>query len=461
MRRSYIIFLTLLLLLCVATIVLSIVSLSYNIINKNLLIAYIVIDSILVIYIIYLFCCKNKNGLIVVGTQYVSFFFNIANIFVIVYAILFYVDEILPKNKVVIFILFEIFFVMKMYIQISSMVRNANHLGYNDDNDEVYINRSDLDKLTEENMKLRKDRELLDNKKIYTISKIKDINKAKYKNIKIDIICNYIKSKYETNITKDSLVNKLLSKIKGECGFIFDKNNYEEIIIDYIKERISFYFKCPLTHQIFSNPYISPDGQTFDKIAIFKIVQQSGKNPITKNKLEINELYENKLVLDICEVLNLNYDYFSIKAFEEIKKLLISKETNKYFENPIVNINTNSQGTTKEGGKNELDAKYQNIIIKNLIEQNREILDANFLKFDFDISDNINIIININNINNKNNNNNIINVSTERKEFKKFDNNIDDEDTKKNNENIDMHEKPNKIDTEEKKVLGLRRLPSQ
>ena len=251
MRRSYIIFLTLLLLLCVATIVLSIVSLSYNIINKNLLIAYIVIDSILVIYIIYLFCCKNKNGLIVMGTQYVSFFFNIANIFVIVYAILFYVDEILPKNKVVIFILYEIFFVMKMYIQISSMVRNANHLGYNDDNDEVYINRSDLDKLIEENMKLRKDRELLDNKKIYTISKIKDINKAKYKNIKIDIICNYIKSKYETNITKDSLVNKLLSKIKRECGFIFDKNNYEEIIIDYIKERISFYFKCPLTHQIF------------------------------------------------------------------------------------------------------------------------------------------------------------------------------------------------------------------
>lgn len=74
MRRSYIIFLTLLLLLCVATIVLSIVSLSYIIINKNLLIAYIVIDSILVIYIIYLFCCKNKNGLIVIGTQYVSFF---------------------------------------------------------------------------------------------------------------------------------------------------------------------------------------------------------------------------------------------------------------------------------------------------------------------------------------------------------------------------------------------------
>ena len=41
--------------------------------------------------------------------KYIFALFNIANIGVIIYTI-FYVDEILPKNKVVIFILFEIFF---------------------------------------------------------------------------------------------------------------------------------------------------------------------------------------------------------------------------------------------------------------------------------------------------------------------------------------------------------------
>ena len=381
--------------------------------------------------------------------KYILFFFDIANIGLIIYTV-FDVDEILPKNKVMIFILSEIFIFMKMYIHIISMV-NPDPGECDSYNYEFNIDGIFLDNLMEENMKLRKERELLTNKRYYMISKIKEINKAKYQNIKIYIVCNYLKSKYETNITKDLLFNKLLSKIKVECGLYFDKNKYEEIIIDYIKERISLYFKCPLTNQIFSNPYISPEGQTFDKNAILKIIQQNGRNPITKNKLEINELYENKLVLDIAEILNLNYDYFSIKAFEEIKKLLISKETNKYYENPIVNINTNSQGTTREGSKIEINAKYQNLIIKNFIEQNREILDDNFLKLNFDISDNNNIVIN----------NNINNESSERKVFKKFDKLFDDKDLKKNNSNNDTDYNVNNIDIEEKKVTALRRLPSQ
>ena len=451
MRRATFILLVLLLLLYIATIVLSIVSLIYNIIKKGFLITYIVFDSFSAINIIYLFCCMEKFFFIFFFMKYILFFFNIANIGLIIYTV-FDVDEILPKNKVMIFILSEIFIFMKMYIHIISMV-NPDPGECDSYNYEFNIDGIFLDNLFEENMKLRKDRELLNNKRYYMISKIKEINRAKYQNIKIDIVCNYLKSKYETNITKDLLFNKLLSKIKGECGLYFDKNKYEEIIIDYIKERISLYFKCPLTNQIFSNPYISPEGQTFDKNAILKIIQQNGRNPITKNKLEINELYENKLVLDIAEILNLNYDYFSIKAFEEIKKLLISKETNKYFENPIVNINTNSQGTTREGSKIEINAKYQNLIIKNFIEQNREILDDNFLKLNFDISDNNNIVIN--------NNNNINNESSERKVFKKFDKLFDDKDLKKNNSNNATDYNVNNIDIEEKKVTALRRLPSQ
>ena len=61
---------------------------------------------------------------------------------------------------------------------------------------------------------------------------------------------------------------------------------------------------------MFSNPYITPDGQTFDKLAIWQQIKKKGVNPITNNKLFQEDLIENKLVLDICEIIKLNSDYF-------------------------------------------------------------------------------------------------------------------------------------------------------
>ena len=112
MRRATLILLVLLLLLYIATIVLSIVSLIYNIIKKGFLITYIVFDSFSAINIIYLFCCMEKFFFIFFFMKYILFFFNIANIGLIIYTV-FDVDEILTKNKVMIFILSEIFIFMK------------------------------------------------------------------------------------------------------------------------------------------------------------------------------------------------------------------------------------------------------------------------------------------------------------------------------------------------------------
>jgi hypothetical protein len=72
------------------------------------------------------------------------------------------------------------------------------------------------------------------------------------------------------NLSTDILFKKLLYEIKEKCGLVIDKKIYEEIAINYIKQRLSNYLLCPITCQIFSNPYITPDGQTFDKIAIMK-----------------------------------------------------------------------------------------------------------------------------------------------------------------------------------------------
>ena len=177
-----------------------------------------------------------------------------------------------------------------------------------------------------------------------------------------------------------------------------------------------------------------------------KKITQNGKNPITNNKLTSQELIENTLVLDICEKLIQNYDYFNKNIFYDIKNLLKSKETKKFYENPVVINNSYNIGRTKEGNIYDYNEKYQNIVIKNLIEQNREILENNFLIFDFNISeDNNNNIDNIDNINNI--------ESTTRNKFITINKETVDEDIKKKDGNTNLES------TE--KINVLRRLPSQ
>ena len=136
---------------------------------------------------------------------------------------------------------------------------------------------------------------------------------------------------------------------------------------------------------MFSNPYITPDGQTFDKLAILKQIKKNGVNPITNNNLTQDDLIENKLVLDICEIIKLNMDYFNIQHFKEIKKLLKSKITKEFYKFPYVISQGNDKGCTKEQYSFVNKEKYPNLVIMYMIKQNSEIFDDNFLKFDLEI----------------------------------------------------------------------------
>ena len=73
-----------------------------------------------------------------------------------------------------------------------------------------------------------------------------------------------------------------------------------------------------------------------------------------------NILRENKLVFDICIILKENKK-LEMNNFKQIKKLLLNEEE-KFYENPVVNMN----GITEEGKPNEL---YQNLVIKNVIKE--------------------------------------------------------------------------------------------
>ena len=71
---------------------------------------------------------------------------------------------------------------------------------------------------------------------------------------------------------------------------------------------------------------------------------------------------------------------------KKIKKLLISKKTDKYYKNPVVIISEENKGETIEDIDNE-NIGYKNKIIKNIIEDIRELLDDDFFKFEMNESD--------------------------------------------------------------------------
>ena len=264
MRISTFIFLIITLMLYIATIILSILILHKDLLPQELLIIYIVLDSISVIYIIYrFFYIKTINGLTLV-LKYIFVLFNLANIIVVICYIA-KKKEILSKKYIQVYVIYEIIFFLKFYFHILSFNRNNtkegkgcsyNIIGEDEDNYNLEMNE-----MIKENSELKKERERL-NKSLKTNKAcFKNNNNDNSKNHNIDIfaykkiemICTYIKINHGVKISKDSLNKKFLTDIKYKYGLTVDKNKYNEIAINFAKERISECLKCPLTKNIFKS----------------------------------------------------------------------------------------------------------------------------------------------------------------------------------------------------------------
>ena len=405
MRNSTFIYLLISLSLDIITIILVRVIRKSDLMKESLYIFTIILESLIVLYIIYRLCIPF-NRILVISLIFkgVASIWNIMNIFVVIWLFPSSKEEKILHHSLRVCLLYLLIECLKLYIRVISIFKvnyvNQNNNNNNQTNCWIEIPNEDekenlrlknethneIKQLNEENIFLKKENKRL--KEVYVKIRNNSIRKKK-----TEIICEYIKSKYNVEISNDILINKLFWEIRNKCnGLIINKGKYEEIIVTYIKQRIFNYLLCPITCQFYSNPYITPDGQTFDKSAILKKIQKTGVNPITNNVLKSQELLENKLVLDICEVIKLNND-FSLKLFKEIKQLLISKSTQKLYENPYVVSEGNNKGNTKERNNGEHLGKYPNLVIRNMIQQNLEIFDDNFLKFDFVIEPEPNNII--------------------------------------------------------------------
>ncbi len=62
------------------------------------------------------------------------------------------------------------------------------------------------------------------------------------------------------------------------------------------------YLICPITLELFSDPVIAQDGNTYERKAITQWINQYGTSPITKKPLIINQLTPNHTVKDAVKV---------------------------------------------------------------------------------------------------------------------------------------------------------------
>lgn len=184
----------------------------------------------------------------------------------------------------------------------------------------------------------------------------------------------YIRTKYNTDISTEHMLNYFINETNLKFNEKIDLKDIQKYVIIYIKDQLVQNLKCPISQDIFLNPYITPEGQTFDKTKIELSIKNNQVNPLTKTKLNIKELIPNRKVLDLVEFYRNYNEIFDENACLILKDIL-KKDKDEYYENPVVISSGDKIGTTIEGNYN---MKYKNLIVKSLIELLGDILDEYF-----------------------------------------------------------------------------------
>ena len=220
-----------------------------------------------------------------------------------------------------------------------------------------------------------------ENKKLIKFKKRIAPNIIEDKNI--EIVLWFVENKFNKKFFLNILYEYLLEEIKNKSNEVIDKNEFRKIILGYIKEKFEECLTCPITNQIFINPVIVPEGQTFDKYNLTKSLKVKGVNPLTNKKLLETQLIDNILIKDLCIIFTSNKDELNIENFREMKKLLINPANNKFYSNPVVIKEGDKKGETIEGIG--IISEYSNKAILNIIEENKTILKDEFIE---DINEN-------------------------------------------------------------------------
>ena len=185
------------------------------------------------------------------------------------------------------------------------------------------------------------------------ISVLRNLPTPYFVDTRINVIKFYMENNNRAGLSKydDYYNNLFLSEINTNLGMDIDSQKILEINLYYLNEKLREKLSQNNNNKLFSNPVIDRAGKTFERGMVMQ------------------DLRENKLVLNICNILRDSND-LTLDNLIKIKQLLMVD--NKYYRNPIVN----KSGETEEGsdGQNYI---YKNIIILDIIDEIK-ILDEKF-----------------------------------------------------------------------------------
>ena len=254
-----------------------------------------------------------------------------------------------------------------------TIIKLKSEISIQNNNNNIRNNelQKEINSLKNKNNNIENEKTYFKNEYIKAKKEIQKLeNKLLFKNIEekqMKVIEFYLKKEItkEFNITKSSIIGKFLEEINNNFGLYIDSNKFTKIALYYIKSKLTEHLTDPNNSEIFSDPMISIDGITFDNNIIIP-----GINYV-----------ENKLVSELCRIIKNNKGDLEMEDFIKIKQLLKNKQNDEYFKNPIVISEGINLGETLEGNDFN-NQKYKNIVILQIINDIRELLEDEFFNFE-------------------------------------------------------------------------------
>ena len=128
--------------------------------------------------------------------------------------------------------------------------------------------------------------------------------------------------------------------------------------LEFFKEKFMDALTCPISLEIFRDPVIVSNGHTYEREYIKKIIEENGKDPLTRENLDKDKIIGNYLVEKLIQEFNsgINFDENTYYKMVELLKCPISQ---KIFINPYL-ASVGNKGMT-----------YEKVYIENYIDENK------------------------------------------------------------------------------------------
>lgn len=94
-----------------------------------------------------------------------------------------------------------------------------------------------------------------------------------------------------------------IRRLNTRCVNIINSFRYS----DTAKSEYPINFVCPITMEVMINPVVAPSGFSYEKEEIEKWVEDNHVDPLTRQPLEVTQLYDNRNLKEAIDYYNLNF----------------------------------------------------------------------------------------------------------------------------------------------------------